>query len=367
MSGPFVHCLDPVLFTVHGVHFWWYGLSYALGFLNINVALRRYRTALGLSPQEVGTLTLFFSCGVLAGGRAVEVLFDEWPFYREHPALIPALWLGGMATHGLLVGAGIGTWLFCRLYGRPFRPVADALVIPGAMLMGLGRIGNFIDGQIVGGLTNVPWAVQFPDHEGFRHPVVLYDGAKNILLVPYLAWVRRTSPVPGAAAARFVFWYAAPRILIDLFRDYPTHRLPLGTGQTLNLVMAGLGVLLLIRSRRRRRGDLPAGPAPTPTGRRGLPPLAAGPAFGAVLALCLMIPSNWTQDVTARYSSRHPGLQRSWLYPRLDTTPRPSAEGRPAVTDMICSHASCDSPPSRHLGHPLVQCRTRPRMFRRPA
>jgi phosphatidylglycerol:prolipoprotein diacylglycerol transferase len=320
--GPFVHRLDPVLFTAQGVHFWWYGLSYALGFLNINVSLRRYRTALGLTPGEVWTLTLMFSGGVLAGGRAIEVLFDEWPFYREHPILIPALWLGGMATHGLLLGAGLSTWLFCGWYGRSFRRVADALVVPGALLMGLGRIGNFIDGQIVGSLTDVPWGVKFPDHEGFRHPVVLYDGLKNILLVPYLARVRRTSPVDGAAAARFVFWYAAPRVVIDLFRDYPTHRLALGTGQTLNLIMVALGIVLLIRSHRRRRAGLQG---PVPAGlqtRRVLPPFAAGIAFAGLLLLCLTIPSNWTQDVAGRYGSRHPGLQRSWIYPSIDTAPR---------------------------------------------
>ena len=64
----------------------------------------------------------------------------------------------------------------------------------GAFLMGAGRIGNFIDGQIVGGITDVSWGVQFPDAEGIRHPVVLYDGVKNLLLVPYLLWVRKTNP-----------------------------------------------------------------------------------------------------------------------------------------------------------------------------
>ena len=178
--------------------------------------------------------------------RVVEVLFDEWPFYRQHPELIPALWLGGMATHGLLLGAAVGMVLFSFVYRNPFLEIADALVIPGAFLMGIGRLGNFIDGQIVGGLTEAPWAVKFPDASGFRHPVVLYDGLKNLLLIPYLAWVRRSNPTPGATAARFVFWYAFLRLGVDLFRDYPTHRLALGTGQTLNIVMAVVGAALAV-------------------------------------------------------------------------------------------------------------------------
>ena len=76
---------------------------------------------------------------------------------------------------------------------------------------GIGRLGNFIDGQIVGAVTEVWWAVQFPDADGFRHPVVLYDGAKNLLLMAYLMRVRRANRTPGATAASFVFWYAFPR------------------------------------------------------------------------------------------------------------------------------------------------------------
>jgi len=254
------------------------------------------------------------------------VSFDEWPFYREHPSLIPALWLGGMATHGLLIGAAAGMTLFSYLYRKPLLEIADVLVIPGAFLMGVGRLGNFIDGQIVGSVTSMPWAVQFPDADGFRHPVVLYDGVKNLLLIPYLLWVRRTNSTPGATAARFVFWYAFLRIGIDLFRDYPTHRLALGTGQTLNLVMAGLGMLLLVRSRLRRLGRLAARPSTVPMAASAHvdvgPSVLQRVAFAALIVMSTTISSNWTQDVPARYGARHSGLTHSWLYPQIDTSPR---------------------------------------------
>jgi phosphatidylglycerol:prolipoprotein diacylglycerol transferase len=328
MPGPFVHRIDPIVADVGGVHLWWYGVGYALGFLQIYLFLKRRRTELALTPADVYTLTLVFSVGVLVGGRAIEIAFDEWAFYRRHPELAPAYWLGGMATHGLLVGAAAGTWLFAKFSGKPFLQLADGLVIPGAFLMGLGRIGNFIDGQIVGHTTDVWWAVKFPDAEGFRHPVVLYDGAKNLLLIPYLLRVRRTNTTPGASAARFVFWYAFPRIFIDLFRDYPTHRLALGTGQTLNLVMAALGIVLLVRSRMRRLGLLSSSRVLSPLAdRQSLdrpPRLEQRIAFVALLLFCLTIPSNWTQDVTARYATRHPGLHHSFLYPRINTAPAPS-------------------------------------------
>lgn len=316
-----------MLLSIGGVHFWWYGLSYAVGFLFLYRHLQASRDRLRLSGREACTLTLLVAACVLVGGRAVEVAFDEWPFYREHPGLIPAFWLGGMATHGLLLGAALGLFLFAWLVRRPILDLADDLVIAGAFIMGAGRVGNFIDGQIVGAVTDVWWGVQFPDAEGVRHPVVLYDGLKNLLLIPYLLYVRRTNPTPGAVAARFVFWYPFLRIFIDLFRDYPTHRLALGTGQTLNLVMAAIGVVLLIRSRMRRLGRLapPNRDAIDDTRRDthdSQPTTSQRLAFTGLLLFSLTIPSNWTQDVPERYGARHPGLEHSWLYPAIDTSAR---------------------------------------------
>jgi phosphatidylglycerol:prolipoprotein diacylglycerol transferase len=325
----YVHDIDPVLGDVAGLYLWWYGLGFALGFLQIHRFLLRGRRGLGLSQRDAWTLSLLIVAGVLLGGRAVEVAFDEWPFYRARPGLIPALWLGGMATHGLLIGAAAATGLYAAFRRKSFLALADTLVVPGAFLMGMGRVGNFIDGQIVGSVTDVWWAVKFPDAEGFRHPVVLYDGAKNLLLMLFLIRVRKTNPTPGAAAARFVFWYAFPRIFIDLFRDYPTHRLALGTGQTLNLVMAATGAVLLVRSRMRRLGRLKtkARSLDPPVKSADLPPhWAQRVALWWLLALCLTIPSNWTQNIPLRYGARHPGLRHSWLYPPIDWAP-PAASG----------------------------------------
>ena len=91
----------------------------------------------------------------LVGARLIEVAFDEWPFYSAHPTLIPAYWLGGLASHGVLLGATVAVTSFALLYRKDLLALFDAVVIPGSFLMGMGRIGNFIDGQIVGALTDV--------------------------------------------------------------------------------------------------------------------------------------------------------------------------------------------------------------------
>ena len=224
MFGPYVHNIDPIIAKVGGVYLWWYGLGYSLGFLHLHLFLRRHRLRLGLTSRDVYTLTLFIVVGVLVGARLIEIAFDEWPFYSANPILIPAYWLGGLASHGVLLGATVAVTSFALLYRKDLLALFDAVVIPGSFLMGMGRIGNFIDGQIVGALTDVPWGVRFPGTDGIRHPVVLYDGIKNLLLVPFLFRVQKINPTPGATAARFVFWYAFLRVFIDLFRDYPTHR-----------------------------------------------------------------------------------------------------------------------------------------------
>lgn len=104
MLGSYVHSIDPVIGSVFGVFLWWYGLSYTLGFLNAHRFIKGRRGEIGLAMTSVYGLSLLLAGGVLLGGRFVEVVFYEWPFYREHLHLIPAFWLGGMATHGLLLG-----------------------------------------------------------------------------------------------------------------------------------------------------------------------------------------------------------------------------------------------------------------------
>jgi phosphatidylglycerol:prolipoprotein diacylglycerol transferase len=320
MIGPYVHRLDPVMGEIGGIYLWWYGLAYSLGFLAVLAWLRLTRRRNGLSRPEIYDLTLFLALGVLLGGRLVQVLFYEWPFYRNHLGQWPSFWLGGMASHGVLLGAAVGAWCFCRLGRKSFLAVADELVIPGAFLLCLGRIGNFIDGQIVGRVTSLPWGVLFPDAADFRHPVVLYDGAKNLLLIPLLLIVRQRRPRRGMVMAHFIFWYGFLRLFVDHYREYSTSLLGLATGQSFNLFMALLGAgLILAFSRRPCRQDSLVSRAglsfPAPEDkpvlwvRRGL--------LAVVVLFALVIPSDWTQDVPSRYAKRHPGMEHSLLYPPM--------------------------------------------------
>jgi len=314
--GPWVHNIDPIIGTVSGVHLWWYGLSYSLGFLNAHLFFMRRRSELGLSTREVYELSLLLAIGVLVGGRLI-VVNNEWAFYRDHLDLLPAVWIGGMATHGLIIGGFAGVALFCLVRRKPLLVMLDAMAIPAALILAVGRLGNFIDGEIVGRVTSVPWAVKFPDAEGFRHPVVLYDGLKNLLIVPLLMHARRRGVPPGGLAARFLFLYAFPRVFIDYFREYPLTLLGLPSGQTMNLLMSAAGIALIIRNRRR------------PMGRPTMPVAAEQPSglwwrralFAAVVMGSMVIASDATRDIPAKYGKRHPGLEHSRMYPPIPSPP----------------------------------------------
>jgi len=319
LLGAYIHNIDPIIGTVFGVHLWWYGLSYTLGFFNAFNFIGKRRVRLGLTTLQVYDLTILIAVGVIVGGRLVEVALYEWPFYSEHPHLIPALWLGGMASHGLLIGGLAAVWIFCRLNNQHFLTMTDALAAPASFILGVGRIGNFIDGQILGSITDVPWAVKFPDADGFRHPVVLYDGIKNLLIIPVLLFCSRRNLPRGFVTGLFLFLYSFLRIPVDIFREYPTSLLGLATGQALNIGLSVAGLIVIFVVYRngmsyaftREEQIAPEGETLADVGWRK-------PMFVTILLACLIIPSDWTQDIPGRYGKRHPGLVHSTIYPRLE-------------------------------------------------
>lgn len=307
----FIHRINPLLAEVFGVKLWYYGLTYSLGFVGVFLWYKRAQKRLGWADREVYDLSILTALGILVFGRVVEILFYEWSYYLQHPAQALSYWRGGMSSHGVLLGGTLGIWLFSRWRGRSFLEIVDEAVIPAAFLMGVGRIGNFIDGNIVGYATDVWWAVKFPEAEGFRHPVTLYDALKNFLMIPLLLAVRQTTfPGRGVFLAHFAFWYGFGRLFVDYFREYPVEVFGLPPGQYFNLLMAigGLGLFIWFT----RRGQCPDAGETKAVDREDTSGLQAcaerpGPrnipvslwlrrlSFVALLLFPLVIPTDWTR------------------------------------------------------------------------
>jgi phosphatidylglycerol:prolipoprotein diacylglycerol transferase len=307
-SAGLVLGIDPVLLQTQWVRLWWYGLAYAVGLVTVDLWVWLRRERLGYEPGDVALISLLFAAGVLLGGRIFDVALYEWFYYEDHVRQIPRLWQGGMATHGVLLGAVAGTLLFCRLRGRSFLAVADEVVLPGAVLMALGRMGNHVNGEVYGSITGVAWAMEFPYAEGCRHPVALYDGLKNLLLVPILLGVRslglrRNGYLPkGLMLGHFVLWYGLLRLFVDVFREYDSYWLGIGRGQYFNLFMAAAGLCMVLAARRRAKAEAGV----MRHGSRTRAPAFWGErvAFYALVALCLTIPSGWTQQVLEEFEER---------------------------------------------------------------
>ena len=266
--------ISPVAFAFGPFAVRWYALGYLAGvFLGAWYAttLLRRKTlwANDKPPFETGAIwdfAFWAVIGIVLGGRIGYVLFYNFPYYAAPPADIIALWDGGMAFHGGLTGIIIAMWLFTRSKGGNVLSSLDLLGCIGTIGIFLVRITNFINGELYGAPTNLPWAVVFPtDPDGLpRHPSQLYEaGLEGLLLfivvfvgTRYLGWLKR----PGLVAGLFGVWYAVSRILVEFVR-LPDAQIGylLGTGwmtmgQVLSLPVLAAGLALMAYALVRPRG-----------------------------------------------------------------------------------------------------------------
>ncbi len=247
----------------------WYGILYLLGFLigmRLLPRLIEYR-GVSLTEKQRESLLLHVFLGVLLGGRLGYVLFYGLAFYAQHPAQIFAVWQGGMSSHGGFVGVALMLLRFARRNRISLLSLTDILVVPVAIGLSLGRLGNLINGELYGTLTTVPWGMHFPGVEGLRHPTQVYAMFKDVLiaLICFVHLRRSSAQQAGADAvsvsttALFLMMYAILRFTIESLRDQPFgYSMILGfslsRGQllTIPLFVLGMGIWLWRSSLRER-------------------------------------------------------------------------------------------------------------------
>jgi len=257
--------IDPVIFHLGPLSVRWYGLMYVLGFLASYILVRRqirqhsYRRL----DEHFENLNMVLILAVIIGGRLGYVLFYNLPYYLAHPLEIPATWSGGMSFHGACFAVLLGGWIYCRIKEIDYWKAADIYTATIPIGLGLGRIGNFINGELYGRTTDVPWGMVFPGGGPLpRHPSQLYEALLEGFLLFVVLWSVRNKPWDnlrywphGSIFALFLAGYGCMRILVEQFREPDQqigYLLDLFTmGQILSGVMVLAGLLVWIFRLRR--------------------------------------------------------------------------------------------------------------------
>jgi phosphatidylglycerol:prolipoprotein diacylglycerol transferase len=256
--------IDPVALRLGPIAVKWYGLAYMagllLGWLYVKRLLRQTRLwpndKAPFTPDRADDLLLFMTVGVLVGGRLGNVLFYEPAYYFNNPLEIPAVWKGGMAFHGGLIGSIIAIVLFARRVGADAWSVLDVCAAATPIGLFFGRLANFINGELWGRPSSMPWAMVFPEAGPMpRHPSQLYEAALEGLVLFALLWwlahARLALRRPGVVAGTFLAGYAVARSVCELFREPDFLLGPLSAGILYSLPMLAGGIWMIWWSGRR--------------------------------------------------------------------------------------------------------------------
>ncbi|MBX2879180.1 MAG: prolipoprotein diacylglyceryl transferase [Granulosicoccus sp.] len=253
--------IDPVALSLGPLKIHWYGITYLVAFVG-GWWLARYRArkpGSGWTEDEVADVVFYIALGVIVGGRVGSVLFYNTDQFLQNPLIIFQIWNGGMSFHGGFLGVIVAFYLYARKTGRSFFQVADFLAPMFPLGLGAGRIGNFINGELWGRVTDVPWGMIVPAfQDGLpRHPNQLYQFFCEGVILFAIVWFFSRKPRPTmAVSGMFVLCYGIYRFLIEFVRQPDEH---LGfvafdwmtMGQVLSLPMIIVGGALLFLSRGR--------------------------------------------------------------------------------------------------------------------
>lgn len=268
MLNELYQALDPVAISAGPITIYWYGISYVVGTILAGIVLYRTnrRWGLDLSVDDVWMLASGIVFGLIIGGRLFYVVFYGDGYYLQHPLEILATNQGGMSFHGGLVGALVGGLIVCRWLKLSPWTIADLGAIGAPLALCLGRCANFVNGELWGKPTDLPWGVVFGGAAGDmpRHPSQLYEALlEGVLLFVVLQAMSRRKPVlpQGAFIGTFVMGYGIVRFLVEFVR-VPDAQLGylfggvITMGQLLSLPLIAIGAGLLgyaLRARRPQR------------------------------------------------------------------------------------------------------------------
>ncbi|GAC1403204.1 MAG: prolipoprotein diacylglyceryl transferase [Candidatus Velthaea sp.] len=253
--------IDPIAFRLGPIAVHWYGLSYLFGFICVFLWMNRPagRRRLGLTSDQIQDFLVYALVGVLVGGRALFVVADiitqhNFAQYLAHPINFIAVWQGGMAFHGALLGVIVAIWLYLRKHpGLDFNVLADEVVVLLPVGIATTRIVNFINNELQGKICNPdqPYCILFPGISGYRYPSQLFEGALDILVLPIVLFLYARRPVDGVVAWTWFTLYGITRSIAEIWREPGFTVAGLSGGQLVAIPQIFIGIGLLYWSLRR--------------------------------------------------------------------------------------------------------------------
>lgn len=246
------HNLNPVFLHLGPVEIRYYGLFYVIGLIVAYLMLKHFskKGELDLDDDDLLDFILYAALGILLGSRIFYFIFYNFPLFLKNPLQLFYLWEGGMSFHGGVIGVAVAGIIFCKVKKKDFFEIADVVVLPLTLALALGRVGNFINGELYGRPTSLPWAMDFGDGVP-RHPSQLYESAKNLFMFTVL-WITKSKILPkGFRFWLFIFMYGALRFTIEFVREPDPQLgllfLGLSMGQWLSSAMILTGSSMLWR------------------------------------------------------------------------------------------------------------------------
>lgn len=249
--------IDPVALSLGPVDIHWYGLMYLLGFgAAWWLGRLRARTTPGWDPASIGDMIFYGALGVVIGGRVGYILFYDLQSYLDAPLNVLKVWEGGMSFHGGLVGVLIAIWLFARKTDKRFFEVGDFVAPLVPIGIGAGRIGNFINGELWGRVSDLPWAMVFADPRAGglpRHPSQLYEAFLEGLVLFAILWLYSRKPRPTmSVSGLFLLCYGVFRFAVEFTRMPDAHIgfiagdwMTMGQLLSAPMILAGIALMVL--------------------------------------------------------------------------------------------------------------------------
>ena len=212
--------MNPVAFEIGNLSIRWYGIIMALAFLVGAFIATRLAEKRNIKKETVYDFLIWLIPFSLVGARIGHVL-NFWSNYSADPIKMLYIWQGGLAFYGGLAGAVLAGLIFSKKNKIKFYDLADIFVIPLALGLAFGRIGNWINNEFYGKVSNLPWAINFPGVEGKRHPSQFYESIKNFVVFGVLLWMYKFKKLPsGFIFWFFVFFYSTLRFFVEFFKDW---------------------------------------------------------------------------------------------------------------------------------------------------